>query len=103
MIRERLPPSDFEMYQIHIPWRSNGLLPAGSATTPAGGSTISPAPPVSAEAAEGMEAIARAERIARSARRGPGTGVHLTLTTIRNTIPPAPLRSQKLKRPQARS
>src|SRR4051794_9060188 len=92
MIRGRLPPSDFEMYQIHIPWRSNGLLSAGSATIPAGGSTISPAPPISAEAAEGMEATIRTERIARSARPGPGTGLRLTLTTIRNTVPLARLR-----------
>src|SRR5829696_10573309 len=92
MIREMLPPWDFETYQIHCPWRSKGELPAGTATGPAGGSTTSPAPPVSAEAAEGVAAIASTERIARSARRGPGTEVLLTLTTIRNTVLAVPLR-----------
>ena len=81
-IRAMLPPCDLETYQIHWPWRSNGLLPAGSAIGPGGGSTNSPAPPVSAEAAGGMATIARTKRIARSARREPGAEVRLALTTI---------------------
>ena len=87
------------MYQIHIPCRSSGELPAGTAIGPAvaGGSPISPAPPVSADAAEGRRAIAKTERIARSARLVPGAGVRLALTSIRNTVPPAPLRSVNLK------
>jgi hypothetical protein len=35
-----------------------------------------------------IEAIASTERIASSAKREPGTEVHLALTTIRNTLTP---------------
>ena len=82
MIRGMLPPSERETYQIHMPWRSNGVAPA------TGGSPSSPAPPGSADAAGGIETIESSKTIASSARREPGTEVHLALTKIPNTLTP---------------
>src|SRR4051794_41654568 len=60
-IAPTLPPSEWETYQTHIPWRSKAVL----LTLPP--ASICPAPPVSAEAVAGVSAsearIASAARI----------------------------------------
>src|SRR3954463_3403584 len=61
MIAPTLPPSEWETYQTHMPWRSKAVL----LTLPP--LSTCPAPPVSAEAAAGVSAsearIASAARI----------------------------------------
>src|SRR3954453_23395892 len=72
-----LPPLEWETYQIHIPWRSNGVPPAPGAC-----STGLPAPPGAAAAPAGARATeAVATRIpsdASSRRRHCVTGRELT-------------------------
>src|SRR3954470_22036317 len=60
-IAPRLPPSEWETYQTHIPWRSKAV----SLTLPP--VSTSPAPPVSAFAAGASRQAARAAATASSA------------------------------------
>src|SRR6476646_5369334 len=83
-----LPPSERLTYQIHIPWRSNGVSPVGT-----GASEICPAPPVVAEAVGVQATSPRMARIAASTRRRPGATVLLALTSTLNTVDGDLLRS----------
>src|SRR3954447_15596481 len=76
-IAPMLPPSEWETYQTHIPWRSNAVL----LTLPP--VSTCPAPPVSAEAAVGMSASAMRSVSAASIRsRGLTTGLNTVVGEV---------------------
>src|SRR3954452_1770598 len=92
-MRLRLPPSEWSTYQIHIPWRSNGVSPLVSVA----GTAASPAPPGIAQAGVGMYArsdIARAV-IAKITGRNPGAAEELVFTSTGNTVAAISLRAKK--------
>src|SRR4051812_39902863 len=77
MIARMLPPSEWETYQTHMPWRSKAVL----LTLPP--VSTCPAPPVSAEAVVGRSA--RAARIASAARvrsRGLTRGMNTVVVEV---------------------
>src|SRR6476619_776061 len=86
-----LPPSERETYQIHIPWRSNGVLVIG------GASSTPPAPPVTSAAAGAAACAprARAASTASSARTGRRLWGLLDLTSPLNTVVIEALRSHR--------
>src|SRR3954463_2497093 len=93
LARARMPPSEWSTYQIHMPWRSNGVLPLVSVA----GTAASPAPPGIAQAGVDMYArrdIARTV-IAKSTGRIPGAAEELVFTSTANTVATIWLRAKK--------
>src|SRR3954466_14400242 len=94
LARARMPPSEWSTYQIHMPWRSNGVLPLVSVA----GTAASPAPPGIAQAGVGMYARSDIARtvIAKSTGRNPGAADELGFTSTGNTVAALWLRAKKL-------
>src|SRR4051794_29290602 len=87
MIAPTLPPSEWETYQTHIPWRSKAVL----LTLPP--VSTCPAPPVSAEAA-GANTEATTTATAASSANAPRLRVWVwSLTTGSNTVEGEALRT----------
>src|SRR3954447_9595729 len=92
-MRPTLPPSEWSTYQIHMPWRSNGV----PALVSVAGTAASPAPPGIAQAGVGMYARSDIAKTvtAKSAGRNRKAAKELVFTSTANTVATPWLRAKK--------